>query len=109
PSLTHLAVSDALRDGRIPRAQKVRSESQNVLRAREIKRRKLLQPKTAPVGKAENVVVKGFQFESRRSSKPADEFRYQSLPLSSMRPSQNSESLLFIRFAKPVQLADNFG
>ena len=57
PALPHLAVADALRHGRVPRAEEISAEAEDVPRVRQIEGRQLLAAEAQRIGTAQHLVA----------------------------------------------------
>src|ERR1700719_530269 len=68
-ALTHLAVTYRLRHGRVPSAQEIGAEGEQVIGAGEIERGKLRAPETQKIGLTEHRFVERLVCDHRRRAK----------------------------------------
>ena len=106
PPLSHLAVSDALRHGRVPRPQEIGAERNHVSRLREIESRKLLFSKAERIGASQDVVTEKFERDRLGSAEAARKFRDQIASQPALGPRQKRQRFLVVRHRQRIELRD---
>src|SRR5262249_31820847 len=106
PALSHLAVADALRDRRIPRAEEISAEADDEPRTREIESRQLVAAEAERVCPAHDLVAEQLEPDGRVAAEAREDLgdELQSAAAPWLRDEQ--QSLLLPRRRQPVELVD---
>ena len=87
----HAPVGGVLRQRRVPGAEEVGAEADDVARSREIEGRQLVAAEAERVGAAADRVVEELERHRRRSTEPLQELRHQRRPAAAPRPAEEAD------------------